>query len=225
MPSATALLADPDVFFRDRGETASLRSPALVVTLSVVVGLVSTYVTYRGMSTVLSSAGVDSTILLVTQIGSLAAAIIGPYLTWVLYAGAFHVISLLFDGEGEFRTTLALVGWGFVPAVVEGVVGAVLTAYRWEVRGVTADLPATVDFTNQADAAQFQSAIQEMTSGPIVALTVGLGIVFTLWSGLLWTFAVKHARKLSLRDAALTVVLPVLVSVGLSTWSLLNALL
>lgn len=91
-----------------------------------------------------------------------ATALVSPFVGWLVYAAVFHAISVVFDGDGPFPTTLAL--------------GA------------------------------------------------GLGVLVTLWSAVLWTHALRHARALSFRDAALTVALPALVGVALSVSTLVGAL-
>ena len=91
-----------------------------------------------------------------------------------------------------------------------------IVVYRFRIRGF--DVPSNL--SGQA-ATQY---IQQINSGPLVTLAAVLGIVFTLWSGLLWTFAVKHARQLSTRNAAITVVLPVLIGLGVGGFAVFNSL-
>ncbi|QLH84221.1 Yip1 family protein [Halosimplex pelagicum] len=141
--------------------------------------------------------------------------IAGPFVIWLLYAGLFHAVSVAFGGEGDFSTTFALVGWGFVPSLIGSAVGIPLTYYRFNVRGI--DVPSEI---TQESMQQFNRALQ---TGPMVALTAALGIVFTLWCAFLWTFAMKHARTLNVREAALTVAVPVLIAVLLSLRTLLVA--
>lgn len=215
MSSLTALLSDPDSFFRDRRSDPSLKGPVAVVAALALVSGLAAALQFRVLSQLFADLDAG-TILLVAQVVTLAVSLVGPFVAWLLYAGVFHAISVVFSGEGSFSTTLALVGWGFVPSVFGSVVGAAVNVYRFNVRGV--EVPAEI---TQASMQQFQRQLQ---SGPLVAVSAAVGILFTLWAAVLWTYAMKHARDLSLRDAALTVALPALVGVALSVRTLLTAL-
>lgn len=217
-----SLLTDPDSFFRDRRTDPSLKGPAVVVTLIAVVGAISSVVQFQATAelyqnmiegTDLESAG---TILQVFQIIGLAFGMVMPYVFWVLYAAIFYGISVVFDGDGDFGTLLALVGWGFVPGLVRSVINAMINTYRYQIEGVPVPDNVTVESMQQ-----FSQTLQQ---GELVALTGVVGIVFAIWSGVLWTYAVKHARSLSTRNAAITVVIPVLLSVLLSVRTLITAL-
>ena len=145
-----------------------------------------------------------------------ATALVSPFVGWLVYAAVFHAISVVFDGDGPFPTTLALVGWGMVPSVIGSVAQLAINYYRFSVRGLEApplDDPEAV-----------QEFVRSPSSGPLVALGAGLGVLVTLWSAVLWTHALRYAWALSLRDAALTVALPALVGVALSVSTLVGAL-
>lgn len=217
MSPISSLLTDPDAFFRDRSDSPSLKGPVAVITLIAVLGAITATIEFRATAdlfeSVVGEAGGDAatTAFQVFQIIGLAIGVVVPYVIWLLYAGLFYGVSALFDADGSFTTTLAFVGWGFVPSVVGSLLQLFITVYRFEVRGV--DVPTEV--TEES----IQQFSQQIASGPLVALSAALGIVFTLWSGLLWAFAMKHARSLSFRRAAITVVVPVGLGV---LWSLQN---
>ncbi len=77
-------------------------------------------------------------------------------LVGIVGAAVFHGLSALFDGEGPFRRTPWLTGWGYLPAVLSGVVlmfALILAAdavpaaeatYQHDVRVLRHDLDARV---------------------------------------------------------------------------------
>ena len=67
-----------------------------------------------------------------------ATALVSPFVGWLVYAAVFHAISVVFDGDGPFPTTLALVGWGMVPSVIGSVAQLAINYYRFSVRGLEA---------------------------------------------------------------------------------------
>ncbi|WP_435194162.1 Yip1 family protein [Natronomonas sp. EA1] len=200
------LLFNPDAFFRERAE-----NPGLVpsVALLVLVGLVGVAGTLPALQATIDAlpqeAQAFGTISLV--VGS-AFAFLGPFVRWVLYAAAFHVLSsVVYDAErGSFRDLLALVGWGFVPALLAAIVSAVV---------------ATVVFsgvTFPSDPQQVAQFSQQLRNRPEFLVASVLGIAFLLWSAFLWTFAVKHVRDLTMREAGVVVGVPVALGLVFRVW-------
>jgi hypothetical protein len=224
MPSTVAsLVTDPDSFFRDRRDAPSFAGPVLIITAIAVLGVGSAIVSIRATSELMSQMMAESDagqgVQTFVQAFQLIGVVIGfvlTYVIWVVWTAIFYGITAIFDGTGKFTTTLKLVGWGFVPSLVGSVLNFFINVYRFEIRGF--DVPANA---GPQAAQQFS---QQISSGPLVALSAVLGVVFTLWGGLLWTFAVKHARQVTIRNAAIAVALPVLFGLGGSFWSLVNAL-
>jgi hypothetical protein len=224
MSSISTLVTDPNAFFRDRREHPSWKGPVLILTLIALVGVASSVVQIRATSELMSQlatdAGAEDTFQTFFQAFQLVGVILGfvwTYVLWALWAGIFYGLSALMDGTGTFGTTLKLVGWGFVPSFIGSVISLFITVYRFEIEGFT---PPPPNAGMQAN----QEFIQSLSSGPLVALSAVLGVVFTLWAGVLWTFAMKHARQLTTRQAAVSVAFPVLLGLAGSAWGLINAL-
>ena len=202
------ILTDPDAFFARAAEEGGLIGPGLVVLLVSVVGAVTAVPGLRAATAAMppEMEGIASLVLLI----GIGGALLGPFVGWLLYAGAFHLVSrIALDGEGPFRQTLSLAGWGFVPAIAGAAVSGVLTYLAFQSLTIPTD-------PNQA--AAFARAIQ---NDPLVRLSSVLGVAFLLWQGFLWTFAVRHARGIGLRDAALTVAVPLGVALLLRASSFL----
>lgn len=184
---------------RRRADEPGFAGPAVVVLLAAIAAVLSGLLLVRavaasiegGLGTVLANGGVPLVV----------GGFVGVFVFWVLFAAAFHVISMAFGGEGDFATTLSLVGWGFLPRIVRGVVTAV---------GVYLALQNVSVPTDPAAMGPFVQAMQSQSVYLVVSV---LGIALILWQGYIWTFAVEHARDLDRREAALTVALPVAVSI------------
>jgi hypothetical protein len=224
MSSIDTLVTDPNAFFRDRSEHPSWKGPVLIVTLIALLGVASSVVQIRVTSELTSQlateAGAEESFQTIVQAFQLVGVVLGfiwTYVVWALWTGIFYGLSALMDGNGRFGTTLKLVGWGFVPSLVGSVISLFITVYRFEIDGFNPPPPT-------ASPEVIQQFIQSLNSGPLVALSAVLGLVFTLWAGVLWTFAMKHARQLTTRQAALSVAFPVLLGLAGSVWGLVGAL-
>jgi len=213
MPSISALLTDPDEFFRRHDSGPSFKGPLAIVALVGISRLVTGVITSRGLSDLLSQQGVPA-----SQAGSgplaLGFAVALPFVAWGFYAGLFYLVSSVFDGDGEFSRLLAFVGYGFVPQVVGSALNALVQFYRWNVRGVSVTFPSELAGTPPAQmsgeqAFAYARALQQAQTGPLVTLTTVFGFLFTLWAAFIWLFATKHARDVSSRRAAVSVGIPV----------------
>lgn len=190
------LLTDPDGFFAERADAPSLTGPTLVVLLVAVVGIAGSLPVLRASTAALpDEAGFVGTIIYASGV---IGGVIGVLVVWVLYAVAFHVVSAaIFGAEGGFRDTLALTGWGFVPRIPEGIMSAAVTYAVFTGVAFPSDPLAASRF------------VRQLQNDPLLQLTGWLGLVFLAWSAMLWTFAMRHGRGLTLREAGLTVAVPV----------------
>lgn len=195
------VLFNPDGFFREKSEDPSL-VPALVILVVVgLVGVVGSLPSIQATTEALppeaqSFAGI-------TYVFAAVGGLVGTFVRWLLYAGAFHVVSaVLYDAEeGSLGDMLALTGWGFIPAIGAAIVSSIASYIVF----------SSVTFPSDPQAiAQFAQQLQNRPEFLVASL---LGILFLLWQGLLWTFAVKHGRGLELREAAITVAIPVAIAV------------
>lgn len=200
------LVIDPDGFFDRQRERSGLLRPALVVASAGFASVGSPLVV---LNTLVDTLGSGAGYFLVGYGIGLIGAVFGPFVEWILFSLGFFALSSRFGGEGSIRRVFGLVGWGFVPVTGAGLLMTVATE-----RAVSRIAPP-------GNPEQVMAYVNLVQGDPTVRTAVVLGIVFSIWSGLLWVFAVKHARSLSNRQAVPTVAVPLAVSIG---WRLFNLL-
>lgn len=190
------LLFDPDSFFERRAADPSLLPPALLVLLVGVIGAVGSIpVLQATMSALPAEAGPFVTVI--QAVGAIVGLVV-TLVVWALYGVAFHVIAaVVFDGQGSVRDTIALVGWGYFPALFGTIASAVVNFLVF----------SGVRFPT--DPNRIQGFVRELQNRPEFLVAGLLGVVFLLWSAFLWTFAVRHVQQVGLREAALSVAGPV----------------
>jgi hypothetical protein len=198
--SILLLCTDPDGFFRrDPKEWSGLALPALIVLIAGITGAFSAYLVSGTMIRIFPES-LRSATGYVPFVG-VAAAIAGIFIAWVAYTVVLHVISMIYMGKGTFAGTLAAVGYGFLPTVFGGLVDLVLYAYY---------LP-TLQVSPVTDVLDIQSATLALTHSPVFQMVSLVGLIFLLWSANIWVYGLKHARGISLKQAAITVAIPVVV--------------
>jgi len=201
------ILIRPGAFFQDAiAEKESLKIPGLIV---LVLGIVSSVYGYMiGGLTGKMMAGLIPGMELIIAISTILGALLGIFIFWMIWAGVFYLVSLVFKGNGTFKRTLEFVGYGYLPQVF-GAILTLIVAMQYIPRVIVPQIA-----TNAAEDPQLiQEAVNALMHDPammeMTQITSIISIVFLLWSANIWIFGLQHARKLSVRDAALCVGIPV----------------
>jgi hypothetical protein len=203
------LLVNPDAFFsRNSAEWEPLRVPALIVLAAAILAGATAYLTTDLI------AGIMPTEVQAYQgvmgIAGTVGAVVMTFVLWVAWAAVFHVLSLFFQGQGTFRRTLAVTGYGYLPILIGSVISALIF---WI-------FSPGIHVTPVTDVQQIQAAVTGLMHEPVMILVSFLGLIFLLWAANIWIFGVRHARVLSLRDAAITVGIPVALYLVATIWQL-----
>jgi hypothetical protein len=203
------LLVNPNAFFsRDPSEWEVPRVPALIVLAAALVAGATAYLT-TGLVARIMPLDLQQYMGVMLIAGTIGA-LLGVFLFWVAWSAAFFLISMVFQGKGTFRRTLAVTGYGYLPMVIGS---AVSLAIFW-VFSPGIHVPSVTSME------EIQTAVTALTHHPVMILVSLLGIIFMLWSANIWIFGIRYARSLSLRNAALTVGVPVALYLIFMVWSL-----
>ena len=196
--SFLTVLTNPNAFFsQDPAAWERLRTPALLVLAAALIAGATAYLT-----TDLIAGMMPAEVQQYRGVMVIAGSIGGPITTFVLWAvwtGVFFLVSLIFQGKGSFRRTLAAIGYGYLPLVLGGAVSLVLFMVT---------LPG-IRVTPVTSLEEIPTAAAALMHQPVMLLSGILGILFLLWAANIWVFGIRHARGLPLRNAAITVGVPV----------------
>lgn len=212
------LLIRPGAFYQNAmNEKESLKFPALIVLAGGIAGALYGYLIGGLTGQLLNGImpGMDSIIVLTTVIG----ALIGTFIFWVVWAGVMYAFSFVFKGQGTFRRTLEFVGYGYLPQVFGTLITFVIALDyipRIHVPQLSAAAAQNPDLMAEAvKALMHDPAMMELSQ---IAMIISM--VFLLWSANIWIFGMQHSRKLSPRNAALCVGIPVVVYILYMVYSL-----
>jgi hypothetical protein len=211
------LFLNPDRFFARRiQQPQSFREPVLVVfivaILTGIYAMMSANITARIFSGPAAQMGG-----IIGAFGGVSGFIV-QFVMWVVISGIFFAISMALSGNGAFTRTLEFIGLGMVPMIFASVLEVVLAMiYLPEVK-VT---PVSV----MTDPTVVTAAVTRLMQDPAMhTLTISasiISVIFMIWAANLWIFGMKHARGLSLKNAAICVVIPVAVYIAVTMGTLL----
>lgn len=194
-----SLLFDPNSFFREKARNnVDFKYPVLIILVVAIISMVSSFLVMSQFSG-LSPSDAGSYV----AAGAIVFGIVGwlfvTFLYWLVLAGIFYLISYIFDSKGSFKRTLEFVGYGFLPQIFSGLIGVVITYW----------LTASMDFSLQDPELISKSMMEMLSNNPLYYVSQAVGILFLLLSAYIWVFALLHARNLSMKNAIITVGVPV----------------
>ncbi|OPX66800.1 MAG: Yip1 domain protein [Methanoregulaceae archaeon PtaB.Bin056] len=204
------LLVYPERFFSALGEKEpDLKIPAVIALAGAIVAAAAGYAQSSLFSEMFSGmdagAGVGAFMGIMAAVGAFFGFLV---IWWVVMAGVFHVISMIFKGSGKFARTLASTGYGLLPTVIGSVITTlILLTYLPRI-----SVPVV---RNLQDPAVVQNAMQELMLDPAMKeftqVSMAISILFLVWSANIWIFGVRQARGLALKQACITVIVPVTI--------------
>jgi hypothetical protein len=209
--SITDILVRPDAFFGAViAEKESLKNPALIILAGGIVAALYGYLMGGLSAKMMANApsGVDSIILLASIIG----AFLGTLVFWIIVAGVFYLISLVFKGQGSFTRVMEVVGYGYLPQILGSFI-TLIAAYIYLPKVTVTVLTKSALENPEAIQAATKALMHNPAMMEFTQITTLVTIVFMLWSAHIWIFGMKHARGLSPRDAALCVGIPIVAYV------------
>ena len=205
--SIADLFLTPDAFFRDLiTKKESLMRPAIIILAAGIAA--GAYAYLVGGLTATMMAGIMPGMETIIVLSAFFGALFFTFIFWVLWSGVIFALSSVFKGNGPFKRTMECVGYGYLPQVV-GIFITFIAAYSYIPRVKVPTLTAA----GIQDPQLIQEATRALMHDPammaLTQITSVVSIIFLLLSANIWIFGLKHARMLSLRDAAISVGVPV----------------
>jgi hypothetical protein len=208
-PSIVDLLIRPGAFFQNaiHGKE-SLIVPALVVLTGGIAGAMYGYLV--GGLTGQLVGGIVPGMGMILTISTILGALIGIFIFWAIWAGVMYAFSFVFKGEGTFKRTLEFTGYGYLPQAFGTLINFII-ALDYIPRVHVPQLSAAAAQDPQLVQEAFKALMHDPAMMELSQIALVISIVFLLWSANIWIFGMQHSRKLSPRDAALCVGIPVVL--------------
>ena len=212
------LLVRPGAFFQNAmNDKESLKFPVLIVLVGGIAGALYGYLIGGLTGQLLGGIvpGMGTIIVLSTAIG----ALIGTFIFWAIWAGVMYAFSLVLKGTGTFRRTLEFIGYGYLPQVF-GTLITFIIALDYIPRIHVPQLSAAASQNPDLIAEAVKALMHDPAMMELSQIAMIISMVFLLWSANIWIFGMQHARKLSPRDAALSVGIPVVLYILYMVYSI-----
>lgn len=188
------VLTNPNGFFHKKiNDEVEMKTPLMIMAVLAVISAISSVIVIQKTMELLPPE--VSQYASIGIIFGVIGAIIGTFIMWIIYTGAFYLISMVLGGEGDFRRLLEFTSYGFIPNIASGLISTYYTVNLFD----------KMDFSNP-------ELLQEtIMADPSMKIATVIGFVFLLWSANIWVFAISYARNISVKNAAIAVGLPILL--------------
>ncbi|WP_321430351.1 YIP1 family protein [uncultured Methanolobus sp.] len=200
------VLTNPESFFGKKiNEEIEWKTPIAIIALVIVAKIMSSFILTVGAVGLFDGLGENgvgefvSIMLIVRFVIGIFVAIIGTLLWWLLYSALFHVVSSIFNGEGDFLRVMEFVSYGFIPKIFRSILEVL---YGNELLATVGNAINNPGLSGEA-----------IIADPTLKIAPVIIIIFTLWSGYIWTYGLAHSRNISVKNAAIPVAIPVVLSI------------
>lgn len=201
------VLSSPKRFFENLG-SFGWKVPVLVALFLSIPSSVIQYSMTKAIAPLLPpEAQQFREVLPLLGIFSVIPAFIITFLMILLIAGVIHLISGFLGGEGEFRKTVTIVGYGMIPSAIVAYIQMAIFLYSLSQAG---------QFASLHDFIAFMTDQNRMLSSAI------LSIAALLWNVAIWTNGVEVVRKIEFRKAVISASIPALIYLAYTLYSLNN---
>jgi len=207
MQKITDVILNPDMFFAEKKQFAEeIKLPLIVVVVTGIISAVTGYL--MGELTIRMFSGPGAGMGQIIIISGVVGAFFGVLLMWVIGCAILYLLSMAFKANGGFKKTLEFIGWGFIPQIFSGIIGLLVALYYLPLVQVPV-------LRSSQDPALIQSAMNQLMYDPSMfqfrQVSSIISIIFIIWSANIWIFGMKHARGLTTRNAAIVVLVPVII--------------
>jgi len=216
--SLLSALVSPNAFFENaQKEKENLRIPALIVLAAAVLAGVHGYIVSGPVARLM--AGAMPSLGTIVLLAAIIVPLIVTFVIWAFWTGIIYAISLAFKGTGSFKKMLECTGYGYIPQIAGSLI-TLIAALEYIPKVVVPQITSATLQNPEAITAATKALMQDPAMTEFTQIATIVSIVFLLWSANIWIFAVKHARNLSMRDAAICVFIPVLAYILYTIYSL-----
>jgi hypothetical protein len=191
------LLFHPDAFFKQKTkEKIDLLLPTIIVLIGSMVGLIASFV----VSDFLNIVELRHVMVILTPENFLII-LLKPFIAWFLLTGILYGFCRLWSGTGTFIATLQNTGYGALPLTILTVIPIITGIF----------IDSNVNMPQ----------ILSLGIGLILDL---LTVLFILWSGYLWAYAVERTHKIAHEKAIASAAIAVLLYLAYHVINMLGIL-
>jgi hypothetical protein len=202
------MFSNPDKTMEDITKEPRIEESLVIVVAYAILLMIGTYISLSHINYVVTDASLDSNALkMIALIFGVGGVLVMTLLAWPIITAILHLFSMLFGGEGKiYPAMLTSIGYSQLPKLIAAVL---MIGFATQAPMTTVEISSTGSYNVPAAA-----------TGTLYLVQMAVSWLFLLWSCYLGALAVKHGEKVSMKNALITVGIPLaiyaLLTLGLS---------
>ncbi|MGA9138992.1 MAG: Yip1 family protein [Methanocella sp.] len=193
------LITSPDKTMADIAKEPKIEEAAVVVAVYAVIAAISAYIASSHINYVFTDPTLEGLTGIMTAI-TVVTGLILPFILWVIITAVLYLFAMVFGGEGKFLALLSGIGYSQLPKIFVTLILVVLLTQAPVITYEISSSGQTRILDTGASTSSLLTIVQQI-----------VGLIGLLWSCIIGVFAVKYILKLSTKNAALVVGVPLVL--------------
>jgi len=203
----TGIISEPKKIMNDISEQPMIEEAVMIIGIYAILTAIAAYIQSYKITYVFE--GLDdmpSSMQSLMTVSTIVAALIAPFIIWIIVTGVIHLLSMAAGGEGKFYPQMiTIVGFSMLPLIFDGIISIGIFSMI-EPQRITI---LTVD----------PSGMKELYSNSYFLVSGLAGIIIYLWSTILLYFGIMSSHKLSSNSSAIIAAIPLFFNVISLIWA------
>jgi hypothetical protein len=202
------MFSSPDKTMEDITKEPRIEESLVIVVAYAILAMIASYIALSHMNFVVTDGSLDSNALkMISLIFGVGGVLVMTLLAWPIVTAILHLFSMLFGGEGKiFPGMMTSIGYSQLPKLIAAVI---LIGLATMAPMSTVEVSSTGSYN-----------VPTTDTGSLYWVQMAVSWLFLLWSCYLGALAVKHGEKVSMKNALITVGIPLaiyaLLTLGMS---------
>lgn len=200
----TGIFMKPGETMKDIANEPRIEESIVIVGIYAILYMLFTYVSTTRLNIIYDMPGLDtaSGVRTIMTVVSLVFSLIMPFIIWLIIAGVLHLFAMAFGGSGKFfPNVVAGIGYSQIVKIFTILIALILMT---QVPVLTLHISSSNPLAAMSAAGQLSSNIFYLLS----SLVITIGVIISSYLGML---AIKEGEKLTMKQAAMVVGIPLAI--------------
>ncbi|PWB52752.1 MAG: hypothetical protein C3F06_07540 [Candidatus Methanoperedenaceae archaeon] len=191
------IISEPKKYMNNISDQPMIEEAVMIIGIYAIITAIGAYIqTYKMPNNFQGLDNMPYSMQSLITISAIIAALIMPFIVWIIVTGVIHLSSIAAGGEGKFYPQMmTIVGFSMLPLIFNGIISIGFSS-----------MMETMNFTDA-------TALKELYSNPYFLVQMLVGIIIDVWSTIILYFGIMSAQKVSSNSSAIIAAIPLLFSV------------
>ncbi|WP_456471971.1 YIP1 family protein [Methanocaldococcus sp.] len=205
------IIFNPDKFFKNFSKKDDLIKPLLIITLFSTLLSINSYI----KTSLVLKIFPKIPMLQIMPFISMIFSFIGGFISYLILAALFYIITIFLDGKGSFKKFLALFAYTYIPNII-GLILLIIANYYFL---SNVDVQSIINLEQNPEV-----IIKNLYPKTLIFTEFLINLAVTIWNVVLWAYAIKYGREIEFKKALIIASIFGAISILLSVYGIIKYL-